>query len=98
MKLNPDIFLQAAENVFLCGGEYCCNEIRDLGWLLSNRSARAELKFFVSWFQPDPLPANAASDGWWGPINGYIDENTEARILALLLTYEIANARVLSDR
>ena len=88
--MNPEVFLEAAESLHMWNGGYCCNEIKDRGAYIG-RSTQPELKFFASLFLPKPLPRYHKSDGWWG---GHHEENTEARILALLLAYELAQDQV----
>ncbi len=91
--MDPEVYLKAAENLFKLGKEYermgtrtiylsCCGNIGDIVkfW---------EVYFYTNRFAEYFKPENSCIDGFWweNPYNSKIDQ--EARIIALLLMYEI---------
>lgn len=85
MKINPQVFRDAAELLMVGIEGYCCHAIEKvLGIYPSYAENEPHCEFLIELFKPEEYGAH----GWWGWPSE--NENREARIFALLLAADIA--------
>ncbi len=89
MKLNPEIYIRAAEIIAADERGYCCTAlnaaVQEIGGLVPYGLSAAERQF-ARYFKPrdehDHVP-------WFGPR--YLPQSQQERILALLFMHQITS-------